>query len=245
MRLVGEGQDPDQQLGVGVGARLVAQVREHLSDRVVERLDPAAAKHRTGHVEDEDEVEGLARQSTTEAIGHLHLPGTLPRLERARYTLTPLRSDCPRNRSVMDAQQSLEPWRSATSMVLANGTEVDLGALGRRPGRVDDRSGWPGLRLRGRASGRRAPLALKWYKPESATSEQHDEIQQLVEFGSPHGRFLWPMSMARASGQRASATSCRCATAVPRAQLPALQRPTATATRSTSRSPPPSSCAAS
>ena len=45
------------------------------------------------------------------------------------------------------------------------------------------------------------PLALKWYKQESATTEQHDEMQQLVEFGSPHGRFLWPMSMARVAGE--------------------------------------------
>ena len=85
-------------------------------------------------------------------------------------------------------------------MVLAEGSPVDLGPLGHA---------WV-MRLLGqggqgyvfeirRESGE--PLALKWYKPESATSEQYDEMQQLVEIGSPHRRFLWPLSMGRVAGQ--------------------------------------------
>jgi len=82
-------------------------------------------------------------------------------------------------------------------MVLANGTEVDLGPLGRA--RVVSMIGQGGqgyVYEVARPTGE--PLALKWYKKESATTEQHAEMQQLVEFGSPHSRFLWPMSMARA-----------------------------------------------
>ena len=85
-------------------------------------------------------------------------------------------------------------------MVLANGTEVDLGALGRA--RVVSMIGQGGqgyVYEVERPVGE--PLALKWYKKESASVEQHDEMQQLVEFGSPHARFLWPMSMARVAGE--------------------------------------------
>src|SRR6188474_542742 len=95
---------------------------------------------------------------------------------------------------------SSRPWRSASSMVLANGTEVDLGALGRA--RVVSMIGQGGqgyVYEVERPVGE--PLALKWYKKESASVEQHDEMQQLVEFGSPHARFLWPMSMARVAGE--------------------------------------------
>ena len=81
-------------------------------------------------------------------------------------------------------------------MVLAEGVEVDLGPLGRA--RVTSLLGQGGqgyvFEVR-RESGE--PLALKWYKPQSATAEQYDEMQQLVEIGSPHQRFLWPLSMAR------------------------------------------------
>lgn len=81
-------------------------------------------------------------------------------------------------------------------MVLAEGVEVDLGPLGRAW--VTSLLGQGGqgyvFEVR-RDSGE--PLALKWYKPESATAQQYDEMQQLVEIGSPHGRFLWPLSMAR------------------------------------------------
>ncbi len=85
-------------------------------------------------------------------------------------------------------------------MVLANGTDVDLGALGRAQVVAMIGQGGQGYVYEvARPVG--DPLALKWYKKESATTEQHDEMQQLVEFGSPHGRFLWPMSMARVSGE--------------------------------------------
>ena len=70
-------------------------------------------------------------------------------------------------------------------MVLVNGTEVDLGALGRA--RVVSMIGQGGqgyVYEVERPVGE--PLALKWYKKESASVEQHDEMQQLVEFGSPH-----------------------------------------------------------
>ena len=43
-------------------------------------------------------------------------------------------------------------------------------------------------------------LALKWYRPESASAEQFHEMQRLVELGSPHERFLWPIAMARVEG---------------------------------------------
>jgi len=84
-------------------------------------------------------------------------------------------------------------------MVLANGTEVDLGALGRAHVAALLGQGGQGyvFEVR-RATG--DPLALKWYKPDSATNDMFREIQQLVEFGSPHNRFLWPLSMARAGG---------------------------------------------
>lgn len=85
-------------------------------------------------------------------------------------------------------------------MVLANGTVVDLGALG--DARVVSLIGQGGqgyVYEVARPVGE--PLALKWYKKESASREQHDEMQQLVEFGSPHFRFLWPMSMAHVSGE--------------------------------------------
>ncbi|GAA3835146.1 protein kinase domain-containing protein [Nocardioides panacisoli] len=81
-------------------------------------------------------------------------------------------------------------------MVLGEGTEVDLGPLGHA--RVTGLLGQGGqgyvFEVR-RDTGE--PLALKWYKPESATGEQYQEMQQLVEIGSPHDRFLWPLSMAR------------------------------------------------
>ena len=82
-------------------------------------------------------------------------------------------------------------------MVLADGTEVDLGALGRARVTSLIGQGGQGYVYEVRRDTVGEPLALKWYKPESATTEQHQEMQQLVEFGSPHRRFLWPMSMAR------------------------------------------------
>ncbi|MEQ6903815.1 hypothetical protein [Nocardioides sp. YIM 152588] len=85
-------------------------------------------------------------------------------------------------------------------MVLAEGVEVDLGPLGRA--RVTSLLGQGGqgyvFEVR-RDSGE--SLALKWYKPESATAQQYDEMQQLVEIGPPHQRFLWPLSMARVASE--------------------------------------------
>ena len=49
-------------------------------------------------------------------------------------------------------------------------------------------------------------------------------MQQLVEFGSPHARFLWPLSMARVAGRAGLRLRHAAARpAVPRAQLPAVQ----------------------
>lgn len=85
-------------------------------------------------------------------------------------------------------------------MVLAEGVEVDLGPLGRA--QVTSLIGQGGqgyvFEVR-RATGE--PLALKWYKPDSATGQQYQEMQRLVEIGSPHDRFLWPLSMARVAHQ--------------------------------------------
>lgn len=84
-------------------------------------------------------------------------------------------------------------------MALANGTPVDLGPLG--PARVTGLIGQGGqgfVHLVQQQSGRQ--LALKWYRPASASMEQYREIQTLVEFGTPHRRFLWPLSLATAPG---------------------------------------------
>ena len=44
-------------------------------------------------------------------------------------------------------------------------------------------------------------FAVKWYRPEMATSTQHDTISQLALTGPPDDRFLWPLDIA-ASSQR-------------------------------------------
>lgn len=85
-------------------------------------------------------------------------------------------------------------------MVLANATEVDLGLLGTaRVTALLGQGGQGHVYEVQRSSG--SPLALKWYRPECATDEQLQEIQTLVEFGPPHTRFLWPMSIARIAGE--------------------------------------------
>ncbi|TYL45164.1 serine/threonine protein kinase [Nocardioides sp. BGMRC 2183] len=80
--------------------------------------------------------------------------------------------------------------------MLTEGVDVDLGPLG--SARVSSLLGQGGqgyvYEVR-RSTGE--PLALKWYRPDSATAVQYDEMQRLVEIGSPHLRFLWPLSMAR------------------------------------------------
>lgn len=42
--------------------------------------------------------------------------------------------------------------------------------------------------------------ALKWYHPHMATPEQRAALLQLIEFGSPHERFLWPIDLAEIDG---------------------------------------------
>lgn len=85
-------------------------------------------------------------------------------------------------------------------MVLAQGAEVDLGPLGRAQVVSLLGQGGQGYVFEVRRDAGE-PLALKWYKPDSATSEQYDEMRKLVEIGSPHDRFLWPLSMAQVSAQ--------------------------------------------
>src|SRR5690606_24852934 len=86
-------------------------------------------------------------------------------------------------------------------VALANGTPVDLGPLGHAW--VEGLIGQGGqgfVHVVRQQSGRQ--LALKWYRPESASREQYREIQTLVEFGTPHRRFLWPLSLATVLGLR-------------------------------------------
>jgi DNA-binding helix-hairpin-helix protein with protein kinase domain len=81
-------------------------------------------------------------------------------------------------------------------MVLATGTDVDIGLLGAaRITRVIGQGGQGHVYEVTRPSG--DSLALKWYRPQSATQDQFREIQTLIDFGSPHTRFLWPLSVAR------------------------------------------------
>ena len=81
-------------------------------------------------------------------------------------------------------------------MVLATGTDVDIGLLGAaRITRVIGQGGQGHVYEVSRPSG--DALALKWYRPQSATADQYREIQTLIDFGSPHTRFLWPLSVAR------------------------------------------------
>jgi eukaryotic-like serine/threonine-protein kinase len=79
---------------------------------------------------------------------------------------------------------------------LAKGTTVNLDVLGSAVVGRELGSGGQGYVYevtRGPRS-----LALKWYKPESATAEQREALQMLVEHGPPHERFLWPLGMASA-----------------------------------------------
>jgi eukaryotic-like serine/threonine-protein kinase len=82
------------------------------------------------------------------------------------------------------------------ALALSSGTAVDLGLLGTATiTRLIGQGGQGQVYEVDRSSG--PPLALKWYRPQSATQVQYREIQTLVEFGSPHTRFLWPLSVAR------------------------------------------------
>jgi DNA-binding helix-hairpin-helix protein with protein kinase domain len=85
-------------------------------------------------------------------------------------------------------------------MSLPDGTEVDLGPLGRaRVVRLLGQGGQGFVHEVELAHGE--SLALKWYRPGSASAEQLLEMQRLVELGSPHERFLWPIGMARVDGE--------------------------------------------
>jgi DNA-binding helix-hairpin-helix protein with protein kinase domain len=85
-------------------------------------------------------------------------------------------------------------------MVLAQGSGVDLGPLGHaRVAGLLGQGGQGYVYELHRDHG--GPLALKWYRPEAATPQQHDEMRQLVELGSPHPRFLWPLAVARVAGE--------------------------------------------
>jgi serine/threonine protein kinase len=41
-----------------------------------------------------------------------------------------------------------------------------------------------------------AKLALKWYKPSKATTQQRRIIRELIRIGAPCSRFLWPLDLA-------------------------------------------------
>jgi eukaryotic-like serine/threonine-protein kinase len=42
-------------------------------------------------------------------------------------------------------------------------------------------------------------VALKWYYPQSATTEQRQALETLVKMGSPSDSFLWPVELATAA----------------------------------------------
>ncbi len=43
------------------------------------------------------------------------------------------------------------------------------------------------------------PVALKWYYPTSATSDQQKALETLIKIGAPSDRFFWPTDFATAS----------------------------------------------
>lgn len=79
-------------------------------------------------------------------------------------------------------------------MLLHSGTRIDLGMLGSaRVTRELGQGGQGYVYAVERDEGR--VMALKWYKPQSATPEQKAALTMLVELGPPHPRFLWPLSL--------------------------------------------------
>ena len=86
-------------------------------------------------------------------------------------------------------------------MVFPQSTDVDLGTLGRARVIGLIGQGGEGFVYEVRRHGTSPPMALKWYRPDSATDERLQEIRTLVELGSPHPRFLWPLSLARVRGE--------------------------------------------
>jgi len=84
--------------------------------------------------------------------------------------------------------------------MLPTGTRVDLRLLG--PAVVARELGQGGQGYVYEVHRRDGPtLALKWYKPQCASQAQYEALQMLVEQGSPHARFLWPMDLAKVRGQ--------------------------------------------
>ena len=43
-------------------------------------------------------------------------------------------------------------------------------------------------------------MALKWYFPEQATTDQQKTIEDLIKKGAPNANFLWPLDLATANG---------------------------------------------
>ena len=43
------------------------------------------------------------------------------------------------------------------------------------------------------------PVALKWYYPSSATTDQQKALETLIKMGTPSDRFLWPIELATSS----------------------------------------------
>lgn len=85
-------------------------------------------------------------------------------------------------------------------MLLPTGTLVDLQLLG--PAVVTQELGQGGQGYVYEVHRDDGPsLALKWYKPQCASREQYEALQMLVEQGSPHPRFLWPMDLASVRGK--------------------------------------------
>lgn len=85
--------------------------------------------------------------------------------------------------------------------MLASGARVDLSILG--PATVVRELGQGGQGYVYEVQRSEGPsLALKWYKPQCATTEQYDDLAVLVEQGSPHDNFLWPMDLATVPGQQ-------------------------------------------
>ncbi|MBD0371119.1 MAG: serine/threonine protein kinase [Pyrinomonadaceae bacterium] len=83
--------------------------------------------------------------------------------------------------------QILEPGRRVRTESSGMVCEVE-GFLG---------GGGQGEVYRAKAGGQN--LALKWYFPASATSEQRSALETLIRMGSPSQRFLWPLELVSAS----------------------------------------------
>src|SRR5438270_7525941 len=44
-------------------------------------------------------------------------------------------------------------------------------------------------------------LALKWYKPGTASLQQWDALEELISRGAPQSRFLWPADRVTRDGR--------------------------------------------